>query len=209
MRHFLFYIIMCLAGVALLGCDSHVKNDGAFEVKVTLRHVHMGCDSATLVVVDDDYNMLRVLGGAKLKDSTFTFTGHTPTARLAYVDFDTDSIPYQFYFILEPTRVKIDIEARQWTINGGKGNHDYQSFLNQHARIRAQRDSLWLKYTSMGTDSTLTWDAERTALHTDSLLQDSLQRITIERINRGDLVSRLIKQRLLPTLTRESLDKIK
>ena len=38
---------------------------------------------------------------------------------------------------------------------------------------------------------------------------DPVSSATIERINRGDLVSRLIKQRLLPTLTRESLDKIK
>ena len=61
----------------------------------------------------------------------------------------------------------------------------------------------------MGADSTLTWDQERTALRADSVLQDSIQRITVDRINQGDLVSRLVKQRLMHTLTRESLEQLK
>lgn len=210
MRLSLLYILLfCLAALSLAGCDSHAGDDGSYRVTVELRHGRLHCDSATLVVVDEDYGRLRLLGGAHVEDSVFTFVGHTPEPRLAYIDFATDSLPLQFYFVLEPTHITITLEPGRWLIKGGKHNQSYQAFLNRHTRLLASRDSLWHKYVSMGSDSTLTWDKERAALRTDSLLQDSLQRITVERINRGDLASCLVKQRLLPTLTRESLDKIK
>ena len=205
----LYILLLCLAALSLAGCDSHAGDDGSYRVTVELRHGRLHCDSATLVVVDDDYGKLRLLSGSHLEDSTLTFVGHTPEACIAYIDFVTDSIPYQFYFVLEPTQIGITIEPGRWIIEGGRQNHSYQIFLNRHAHLLASRDSLWNRYLRMGADSTLTWDKERAALHTNSLLQDSLQRITVERINRGDLASRLVKQRLLPTLTRESLDKIK
>ena len=210
MRQFIHIIILLIAAtVSLLSCESREENNKAYEVTVQLRHGTVHCDSATLVIVDEDYGRLRVLGGASLKDSTFHFAGHAPQSSIAYIDFVTDSLPYQLYFVLEPTNIDITLEPGQWLIKGGKANQSYQSFLNRHDKLMAERNTLWHKYVRMGTDSTLTWDAERAALRTDSLLQDSLQRITVERIKRGDLASRLIKQRLLHTLTRESLDKLK
>ena len=209
MRQIIHILLLIVVALALLCCESRVESNGAYEVTVKLRHGTVHSDSATLVVVDDDYGRLRILGGASLKDSTFHFAGHTPHPRIAYIDFVTDSLPYQLYFVLEPTSINITLEPGQWLIKGGKGNLSYQSFLNRHAHLTAERDTLWRKYVRMGIDSTLTWDAERAALRTDSLLQDSLQCITVERIKRGDLASRLIKQRLLHTLTRESLDKLK
>ncbi len=202
--------MVCVAGLALLGCVRKAEDDGAYRVTVrlhggALQHI----DSATLLVIDPDYGQQRVLGGARVQDSTLAFAGHVAGAQLAYVDLSSDSLPYQFYFILEPTDITISIGPRHWQIAGGRGNRSYQQFLNRHDRLLSSRDSLWREYVRMGTDSTLTWDAERSSLRLDSLLQDSLQRIIVERINRGDLVSRLIKQRLLPTLTRESLQKIK
>lgn len=208
--HRLLYTLLILSGVLWLstGCQQETEADGAYQVTVSLNNGRVHTDSATLVVVDDDYGKLRVLGGARLRDSAFTFTGHTTDACIAFVDFVTDSLPYQFYFILEPGTTAIKLTPGHWRIVSQGQSQSLFSFMYWRQRIADDRQQLWERYQQMAADSTLTWDKERAVLRRDSLLQDSLQRITVERINRGDLVSRLVKQRLLPTLTRESLERL-
>lgn len=209
MRAYITYITL-LVMLVMSACHGRGCEDHEYQVTCTMHRGTIACDSATLLVLDDDYGCLRVLGGAQREDSTFSFVGHTRAAQIAMVRFETDSLPRSFYFILEPTAIHIDIKCDRWIINGGEQNRLYQLFLNRHARLNAQRDSLWRQYVSQGTvDSTLTWNTERQMLDSDSLLQDSLQRITVQRINQGDLPARLIRQRLLPTLTSESLQQLK
>ncbi len=177
---------------------------------VTLHNGRVLTDSATLVMIDDDYQLLRVLGGSRLQDSSFSFKGHTPVPRIAFVDFVTDSLPYQFYFILDPGKFEINLEPGHWLIKTtSPKNLAFLSFLDKYQRVERQRQALWERYRKMAADSTLTWDKEREVVRSDSLLQDSLQRITVDRINQGDLVSLLVKQRLLHTLTHESLNQLK
>ncbi|MBR1475404.1 MAG: hypothetical protein IJ613_07520 [Muribaculaceae bacterium] len=209
MRRGLVYILIAMVVLTLGSCHERKRDNNRYRVTVRLTGDTVRCDSGTLVVLDEDYGHLRVLQGARLSNSTLTFSGHFAEACIAYVDFHTDSLPYQFYFILEPCPIDINISPHEWLIKGGRGNLKYQQFLNRCAHLSASRDSLWQAYVRMGADSTLTWNKERAALRADSVLQDSLQRIIVERINRGDLASRLVKQRLLPQLTRESLNKIK
>lgn len=210
MRHLLYGILLIFAGLMLNCCEHRLESDGAFEVTVTLHGDSIHTDSVTLIMIDDDYDLKRVLGGARLQDSSFTFTGHTPVPRIAYLDFATDSLPFQFYFILEPGEIAIDLQPGSWLITSTQsGNRLLQSFLNKYQHLERERKALWERYQQMGADSTLTWDQERAALRADSVLQDSIQRITIDRINQGDLVSRLVKQRLMHTLTRESLEQLK
>lgn len=200
-------ISLCL--LAIVSCNRHVPADDTFQVDCTMHVGTLACDSATLMIFDEDYGQMRVMGMSSLSDSLFSFAGHIDRPAVAMIQFHTDSLPASFYFVLEPTHIAIDIERDRWLIRGGKANDAYQLFLNRHDRLRAQRDSLWRKYLKMGViDSTLTWQAERELLKADSTLQDSLQHITTERINQGDLAGRLIKQRLMPTLTRQSLDQL-
>lgn len=210
MRQFFYGILLIVGGWLLTCCDHGPERDGAFEVTVTLHNGRVLTDSATLVMIDDDYKLLRVLGGARLQDSSFTFAGHTPVPRIAFVDFVTDSLPYQFYFILESGKIEIRLEPGHWLIKTtSPKNLAFLSFLEKYQHVEQQRQALWERYRKMAADSTLTWDREREVVRADSLLQDSLQRITVRRINEGDLVSLLVKQRFMPTLTRESLDKLK
>ena len=210
MRHLFYSIFLIIGGLLLTCCEHRAERDGAYEVTVTLHNGRVLTDSATLVMVDDDYELLRVLGGARLQDSSFTFAGHTPVPRIAFIDFVTDSLPYQFFFILEPGKIEIELEPGQWLITStGHKNLAFLSFLDKYQRVERERKALWERYRKMAADSTLTWDKEREAVRADSLLQDSLQRITVERINQGDLVSLLVKQRLMHTLTRESLNQLK
>lgn len=195
--------------LVLAGCNHGTDSDGAFEVTVSLHNGRVLTDSATLVVVDDDYGLLRVLGGSRLQDSCFTFTGHSAVPRIAYVDFVTDSLPCQFYFILEPGKIGIELQPGSWIITSAQsGNRQLQLFFNKYQHLEREREALWQHYRQMAADSTLTWEKERAALHADSVLQDSMQRITIDRINQGDLVSRLVKQRMMQTLTHESLKQL-
>ncbi|MBR5727105.1 MAG: DUF4369 domain-containing protein [Muribaculaceae bacterium] len=210
MRSFFYSILLILGGLLLTCCEHRAESDGAFEVTVTLHNGRVLTDSATLVMVDDDYELLRVLDGARLQDSSFSFVGHSAVPRIAFIDFVTDSLPYQFYFILEPGKIEIELEPGHWLIKStGHKNLAFLSFLDKYQRVERQRQALWERYRKMAADSTLTWDKEREAVRADSLLQDSLQRITVDRINQGDLVSLLVKQRLMHTLTHESLKQLK
>ncbi len=210
MRRFFYSLFFIIGGLLLTCCQHRAERDGAFEVTVTLHNGRVLTDSATLVMIDDDYQLLRVLGGSRLQDSSFSFKGHTPVPRIAFVDFVTDSLPYQFYFILEPGKFEINLEPGHWLIKTtSPKNLAFLSFLDKYQRVERQRQALWERYRKMAADSTLTWDKEREVVRSDSLLQDSLQRITVDRINQGDLVSLLVKQRLLHTLTHESLNQLK
>ena len=210
MRRFFYSLFIIIGGLLLTCCQHLAERDGAFEVTVTLHNGRVLTDSATLVMIDDDYQLLRVLGGSRLQDSSFSFKGHTPVPRIAFVDFVTDSLPYQFYFILEPGKIEINLEPGHWLIKTtSPKNLAFLSFLDKYQRVERQRQALWERYRKMAADSTLTWDKEREVVRSDSLLQDSLQRITVDRINQGDLVSLLVKQRLLHTLTHESLNQLK
>ena len=58
-----------------------------------------------------------------------------------------------------------------------------------------ERLATWQEYLNSASDKTLKREDEVRLVARDSVLNDSLQRITVDRINRGDAVGRIIRER--------------
>lgn len=159
-------------------------------------------DSATLLVLEESYNKLRVLDTAHDKDGTFTFKGQIDAPHVALIRWDNDSTN-PFHFVLEQGNINLTIKADSWSIGGSRQNTDYQKFINQRNSIMNARVATWQEYLKAAEDKSLTHDDEVRMVRQDSLLNDSLQRITVERINRGDAVGRIIRERFAGQLDQE------
>jgi len=207
MKQLLILMASLLIGSALVGCS----NDGhSTDYKVTcsldgvMRH-----DSATLLVYEQDYDKLRVCATAHAaSDGGFTFEGQTSEPHVALIRWDNDSLN-PFYFILEPGLTTINITSHSWDISGGALNARYQHYANQRNEIMNQRVATWQQYLKMAADKTLKRDDEQRLVQQDSLLNDSLQRITVDHINRGDAVGRIIRERFADQLDQEHMRLLK
>jgi hypothetical protein len=71
------------------------------------------------------------------------------------------------------------------------------------------RVATWQEYLNMAADSSLKRDDELRMVRQDSVLNDSLQRITVDRINRGDAVGRIVRERYGQQLDQEHMRMIK
>ena len=74
-------------------------------------------------------------------------------------------------------------------------NAEYLRYVNWRNGIMDARVATWQEYLNMAADSSLTREDEMRMVRQDSLLNDSLQRVTVERINRKDAVGRIIRER--------------
>lgn len=195
-----------LLGLALTGCDNTPSgSDYKVTCKLEIRQRH---DSATLLVLEEDYNKLRVCGAGRLSSDSITFTGQTDKPRVAMIRWDNDSTQ-PFYFVLEGGDIGITISDGSWSITGSRANNEYQHYINHRNGIMDARVATWQQYLKMGADSTLTRDDEQRMARQDSLLNDSLQRITVERINQGDAVGRIIRERYGAQLDKQHLRQLK
>ena len=197
---------MALA-LMLCGCDNRGHSGLDYRVNVTLDNKHHH-DSATLLVLEEEYNQLRVCGTAQAKDGTFTFTGQTNKPKAALIRWDNDSVE-PFYFVLEGGNINVTITSGSWNISGSPQNSAYLYYINQRNGIMDARIATWQEYLKMAADSSLKRDDEVLMVRQDSLLNDSLQRLTVERINRGDAVSRIIRERYASQLDREHIRMLK
>ena len=66
-----------------------------------------------------------------------------------------------------------------------------------------RRVATWQEYLKAAANASLTREEELRMVRQDSLLNDTLQRITVERINRGDAVGRIIRERFAGQLDQE------
>lgn len=195
-----------LALSLLAGCDSKQPGLG-YRVTCTMdSKIHR--DSATLLVLEQDYQQLRVCGIACADQNTFSFTGQTDRPKVALIRWDNDSTR-PFYFILEPGDINISIKPGTWDIKGGAGNLEYQQFVNWRNRLMNERVATWQKYLKMSSDSSLKRADEVLLVRQDSLLNDSLQRQTVERINKGDAVGLIIRERYWQQLDAEHMRQLK
>ena len=203
-----FIAIGLLLGLALSGCDKTNSNHQMdYKVTCTLDNkVHR--DSATLLVLEEDYNKLRVCGTSVSNDGIFTFSGQTDGPKVAIIRWDNDSTK-PFHFVLEPGAITITITPDSWDIGGSELNIEYQQFVKRRNGIMNARVATWQEYLKMAADSTLKRDDEQRMVRQDSLLNDSLQRITVKRINRGDAVGRIIRERFGNQLDQEHKRMIK
>ena len=206
MKKMILSIGTLLAIMAMTGCDNHSQGLD-YRVSCTLdnkaRH-----DSATLLVLEDAYGQLRVCGTAHSADGTFTFTGQTDQPKVALIRWDNDTVQ-PFYFVLESGQTDITLQSGSWNITGSSMNSEYLHYINQRNGIMDSRVATWQEYLNMAADSSLKRDDEMRMVRQDSLLNDSLQRITVERINRGDAVGRIIKERYRMTLDQEHMRMLK
>lgn len=203
--------LMLLAGLCLAvltGCDNH-RDGGPTDYTVTCTlDAKVQHDSATLLVLEDEYGKLRVCGSARAQDGTFTFKGQTSGSKVALLRWDNDTI-HPFHFVLEPGNIRLTIQAGTWSVAGSDINADYLHFINERNRILNKRVSTWQEYLKAAAASSLTREKELRMVQQDSLLHDSLQRITVDRINRGDAVSRIIRERFAGQLDQEHMRQLK
>ncbi len=191
MKKLILSIGTLLAIMATTGCDNHSPGLD-YHVSLTLDK-SMRHDSATLLVLEDGYNQLRVCGAQRSTSGTFTFSGQTDRPKVALIRWDNDSTR-PFYFVLESGDINITINPGSWDITGSAENSRYLHYINQRNSITNARVATWQEYLKMATDSSLKHDDEVRMVRQDSLLNDSLQRITVDCINRGDAVGRIVKQ---------------
>jgi hypothetical protein len=188
--------------MAMTGCDNH-SHGLDYRVSCTLdnkaRH-----DSATLLVLEDAYGQLRVCGTAHCDDGTFTFTGLTDKPKVALIRWDNDTTQ-PFHFVLEKGETSISIKPGTWTITGSPLSSAYLHYINQRNSIMDSRVATWQEYLNMAADSSLKRDDELRMVRQDSLLNDSLQRLTVEYINRGDPVGLIIKERYAKQLDQQHM----
>ena len=161
-------------------------------------------DSATLLVLEEDYNKLRVCETAIAQNHVFTFKGQIDRPRVALIRWDNDTIT-PFHFVLEAGHIDLHIDKGSWRVSGSPENIDYQHFIHQRNDIMNARVAIWQDYLKTATDGSLKQEDEKRMVRQDSLLNDSLQRITVGRINRGDAVGRIIRERFASQLDQEHL----
>ena len=206
MKKIILTVATFLGIIVMTSCDQHPQG---LDYRVTCsidnpsRH-----DSATLLVLEDAYGQLRVCGTARGTNGTFTFTGQTDKPKVALIRWDNDSTQ-PFFFVLESGETRITIKPGTWNITGSPQNSEYLHFINQRNRIMDTRVATWQEYLNMAADSSLKRDDERRMVLQDSLLNDSLQRFTVERINRGDAVGRIIRERYGNQLDQEHMRMLK
>ena len=165
-------------------------------------------DSATLLVLEEQYNSLRMYGTARANGNSFTFKGQTDGPKVALLRWDNDTTR-PFYFVLDGGNIDIAIQPGSWTIKGGAKNSEYIHYINQRNSITDSRVAAWQEYLQLASSSSLKRDDELRLARQDSLLNDSLQRITVELINRGDAVGRIIRERFGQQLDKEHMRQLK
>lgn len=191
----LLYTIAILLCMAFAGCSNDASNhdDMDYTVTITLEKP-LQHDSATLLVLEEEYNQLRRCATVECKDGTFMFTGQTDKPKVALIRWDNDSTQ-PFHFVLECGDTHITLRPDAWSVKGSEQNAEYLRYVNERNGIMDARIATWQEYLKMAEDSTLTREDEVRMARQDSLLNDSLQRITVERINRKDAVGRIIRER--------------
>lgn len=206
MKKTFIYIWMLLSIHAFSGCGNSHRDLG-YRVTCTVDNT-LHRDSATLMVLEEDYHQLRVCGACRSDGGVFTFTGQTDGPKVALIRWDNDTTQ-PFYFVLEPGQLDINITPSSWNITGSPRSAEYQRYINRRNEIMDLRVATWQEYLKMAADSSLKRDDEIHMVRQDSLLNDSLQRITVEHINRGDAVGRIIRERFGNQLDKEHMRQLK
>lgn len=184
---------------ALCSC-SKTCND--FTVNCTFNDVKT--DSVTLYVLEDDYDMMRMASAATVANGEARLKGQIDAPAIAMLKISEVNQP--FYFILEPGLTTMQFDRDFTLVYGGKQNHAYAIFEKQREELLKQRIANRKHYLNLVADSTLTQKQEQAMLKTDSLLCDSIQRLTVSAINDGGLVGALLRQQYANTL--DSLHRI-
>lgn len=199
----LFCHITLILFVILVACTAEKEN----EFRVTCTFDGITTDSVTLFVIEDDYNMMREASAASKLNGKVTLTGQIDAPAIAFLKIERVEKP--FYFILEPGNTNLHF-GREYTLaEGGALNHAYATYDRLRENIRAEREQNRKEYMKHVADSTLTLALERKMQKADSVLCDSVQRVTVEIINEGGPVGRLVREQYASSLDSLYKSKIK
>lgn len=199
--------VACAALGTLTGCVESL-NDTHYVVKCTIDK-SLGTDSVSLLILDEAYN--RVLKVSTVpRDSAmgaFVFEGQIEHPSVAYFKFSNDSTP--FFFVLEHGESLVEIGSRGVIVTAGDYNHQYFSYLKDRKALIEARLLIRNQYLGIiSADSVVNIDKERHLLVQDSLMGDSLDKLTVEAINGGGPVARIVFNRFVNSLSPSSLSKI-
>ena len=196
-----------MALAALTWCVENLdKSQYRVECKIS---PELGTDSVSLMLVMDDYGSVYHVATVARDNATqaFVFEGNVEQPTIAYLKFSNDTTP--MLFVVEPGLTQIDITPNGLVISGGIANHEYMTYLKARQEITHKKQKLHQQYLGlMAPDSTIDVALEQQYFSRDSLLNDSLERITVDAINRGDVASTIIFERFVNTLSRKNLQNI-
>ncbi len=201
-------LIMMVVSVAMLtGCVENLdKSQYRVECKIS---PELGTDSVSLMLLMEDYNSVYHVAsvGRDNASQAFVFEGNIEEPTIAYLKFSNDTTPMMF--ILERGLTQIDITPNGLVLSGGDANHEYMGYLKARKALLNDKQMLHREYLGhMAADSTIDVAVEKQYLSRDSLLTDSLERITVDAINRGTVASKIIFERYVNTISRKNLQNI-
>lgn len=202
-RFFIFAFVL----IMMTGCvESLDKTRYRLECRIDRQ---LGTDSVSLMLLNQAYNAVYHVATVATDSAAgaFIFEGQIEQPCVAFLKFNNDSTP--LLFVLEQGDTQITIGANSLVITGGDLNHEYMAYLKDRKQLQGKRRMLHNEYlAALAPDSTISVDVEQQFLKRDGMLTDSLENITVEAINRNDLVSAIILDRFINTLSSKNLQKI-
>ena len=207
MKYLLRLVLACAALSMVSSCVESL-NDSPYKLTCSIDKT-LAPDSVSLFLLEDDYNRVYKVATVAVDSAAgaYLFDGQIEKPSVAFLKFSNDSTP--FYFVLEQGETQINITPRSLTVSGGDLNHEYFGFLKQRKALLAARRAVLDRYRSTVTsDSLISMSIEHKFLAQDSILADSLERITLAAINRGSISSRIILERYVNELRPEYLKKV-
>ena len=186
--HIVLFLLYALCACSNT-CHDYTVNCSFTDVKT---------DSVTLHVLEGDYDMMRMACAATVVNGEARLQGQIDAHVIAMLKIS--GVDQQVYFILEPGVTSMQFNSDCTLVHGGLLNHAYALIEQQRDDLSKQRMANRKQYLKLVADSTLTQKQELTMLKTDSVLCDSIQRITVTAINDGGLVGALVRQQYANTL---------
>ena len=206
MNKLIGFFIALLLVPCFMACDK-ARQSKSFTVTCQFNPDSLARDSVKLSIVDGNGKRLIKLDCATAKNGQCRFAGEILDPHVAVLTFDSVNTPY--YFILEPGQIAISFDTTTYHIQGGKQNDDLQKFLTTHADLARGRQYLHEQYVALADSGVLTLKQERQMALADSVLNDSLQHITVRFIQRNDAAASIVKEMFIGTLTRQSIETLK
>lgn len=191
-KYFIIFLFCCLA---LFSCNENndKKNNNQDYDLVCKIGRDIRCDSLTLWIYEGDYSHVRMLSGGKVKRGYCNLRGHIEEAKTAFIKLKGDTSTY--FFILEPTNQKIIINKNSFKLEGGEKNNILYNYLVTRNNLEKQRTDNQKRYFKALKDTTLMRPLERKLFVKDSILTDSIERMTQRRLNSHDVIRPIIIQK--------------
>lgn len=209
MKHFSRLLFVFFTMAIVTGCGQRLSHTN-YRLECSISD-DIAPDSVSLMILNDSYGKVVYHMATVARDSltgAFVFEGQIEQPSVAYLKFGTDSTSL-FFFVLEHGESTISISQHGLQVSAGELNHEYMDYLKTRQTMLAARQAVHNEYLKQASsDSLISITQERQFMLRDSLLCDSLQRITLEAINRDNAASRIIYDRYVETLPRHYLRQV-